>query len=330
MAGINPNAFPVIIARADEIGSDVDAVKTAAFVPSIARAGEFAAADAELAFTIAGGVLRAPPLSLDNPAATLAAEVGADFNDGTLKAAGAITYRPGDESLVGSEPMVRFAVTGPIGDAMTGSLDTQPIAQFLTQRALEREQARVEAMQAVLLERQRLRREARYYAALQEERERVAQEVRRSDEALRVKAEEEIRRKAEEAVRARAEAEERVRAEQAARQKAADEALDGAAEEERRKAAQEATRLKADDEARAGAAERQRQAVEEAQRAAEAIELAERERARAEAQRSATETLPGVESTPLPPVGSRNQPLSPRPGRQPFRPIENFLRSLGQ
>ena len=37
IAGLNPQAFQAIIARADEIGSDVDAVKIAAFAPSIAE-----------------------------------------------------------------------------------------------------------------------------------------------------------------------------------------------------------------------------------------------------------------------------------------------------
>mgnify|MGYP007115115921 CR=1 FL=1 len=44
-------------------------------------------------------------------------------------------------------------------------MDTTPLAQFLTQRQLEIEQARVEAMQAALLEKQRLRRESAYYVA---------------------------------------------------------------------------------------------------------------------------------------------------------------------
>ena len=71
---------------------------------------------------------------------------------------------------------MRFTVEGPFG-ALAKQFDTEPLAQFLTQRALEKEQARVEAMQAALLEKQRLRREVRYYASLQEERDRVAEEL---------------------------------------------------------------------------------------------------------------------------------------------------------
>ena len=114
--------------------------------------------------------------------------------------------RPGDEALVGSEPSVGFTVEGPLG-AHVGPYDTEPLAQFLTQRALEREQARVEALQAALIEKQRLRREVRYYASLQFERDKAAEAQREgrgrgaaAAEEKR-KAEEEAQRKAEAAAR---------------------------------------------------------------------------------------------------------------------------------
>ncbi|RVD07025.1 AsmA protein, partial [Mesorhizobium sp. M7A.F.Ca.ET.027.02.1.1] len=165
VAGVNPDAFSAFLAKADAIGRDIDAAKTAGFAPDIAANGSFAAGDTDVAFTVAGGTLRAPPVSLENPAATLSADVTADLNAATVSAKGAITYRPGDEALVGSEPVVNFTAEGPFG-AVKRAFDSEPLAQFLTQRALEKEQQRVEAMQAALLEKQRLRREVRYYAAL--------------------------------------------------------------------------------------------------------------------------------------------------------------------
>lgn len=294
--GVNPDAFAPLLAQADVVGRDVDAVRTAAFAPSIAGSGTFAAKDAELAFAVAGGVLRAPPLTLEAPAAALTTEIRADFNTGTVAADGSIAYQAGDERLVGSEPVVRFAVEGPFG-ALSKRFDTDPLAQFLTQRALEREQARVEAMQAVLLEKQRLRREVRYYASLQEERDRVAEELRRADEALRLKAEEEVKRKAEEAAKALADA--AAKAEEAERQKAAEEAL----------------------------GEAQRQADEAiAQRAAEAIRLAEQERARQEAERNAPQPAPRVERAPPVPTEQRDVPQTPS---KPFS-FDNILKSLSQ
>src|SRR5690606_38697552 len=78
---------------------------------------------------------------------------------------------------------------------------------------------RVEAMQAELLEKQRLRREARYYADLQAQRERAAEEERRRQEEARLKAEEEARAKAD-AERAAREQRERLRREEELRTRA--------------------------------------------------------------------------------------------------------------
>lgn len=287
--GINPNAFPLLLARADAVGRDIDVGKVEAFAPTIVGEGTFAAASGEAAFTVAGGVLRVPPLTLTAPAAKLTAELKADFNNGTVAVAGEVAYTPGKEALAGSEPAIRYSVEGPLG-ATRKHFDMEPLAQFLTQRALEIEQARVEAMQAALLERQRLRREVRYYAALQTQRDRLVEEQRRAAEEARHRAEQE---------RAKAETEAKAAAEARARAEA---------------------KAKADAEAKAKAEEVARQRAFE-ERAAEAIRLVERERARAEAEAR----KPEVERAPLPApgdgvTGQRFDPSS----------IDTFLRSLDQ
>lgn len=296
--GINPNAFPVLLARADAAGRDIDAGKIAGFAPRIIGDGTLSAASGEAAFTVAGGILRAPPLTLATPAAKLTAEVKADFNTGSVAVTGELAYAPGDEALAGSEPAVRYSVEGPVGQTRT-HLDTEPLTQFLTQRALEIEQARVEAMQSALLERQRLRREVRYYAALQAERERLAEEQR--------KAEEEARRRAEEEARIKAEAEAKAAAEAQAK-----------AEAEAKEAAQIKARVDAEAKAREDEAARQK-AFDE--RAAEALRLVEEERARAEAEAHKSQ----IERAPLAPpsdtgAGRRFDPSS----------IDSFLRSLDE
>ncbi|MDN2566162.1 AsmA-like C-terminal region-containing protein, partial [Aquibium sp. A9E412] len=196
--GLNPRALPALLGRADAIGHEVDAEDTAGFAPPIVGAGAFRVGAAEIAFTLAGGTLRTPPVRLVREGAVLTAELRADLTAGTASAEGRLTYDAGLEALAGSEPAVRFVAEGPLG-AMSARFDTQPLAQYLTQRALEREQARVEHMQAVLLEKQRLRRETRYYAALEERRERAAAERRRFEEEAARQAAEEARRAAEEA-----------------------------------------------------------------------------------------------------------------------------------
>ncbi|ODT08088.1 MAG: AsmA protein [Mesorhizobium sp. SCN 65-20] len=296
LPGLNPDAFAPLIVQADAIGRDINAAKVADFAPGIAGEGRFTAGRAEVAFTVAGGILRAPPLTLKDGGATVTADLKADLNSGLVAANGSIAYAPGDEEVAGSEPMLRFALEGEPG-ATARVFDSEPMAQFLTQRALEKEQARVEAMQAVLLEKQRLRREARYFAALQAERERIAEEARLAEEA-------------------------RTRAEQEAK----------AREEEARRQAEEEARAKA--EADAHAAEDARRAEEES--AAERARLAEQEKARSEAEAPPAPAVE-VERAPLPEVRpfeveppTQSAPLPAAPVEKkldPFR-IEDFFKSL--
>jgi uncharacterized protein involved in outer membrane biogenesis len=213
--GLAPGALEPILARADEAGTDIDNEMTAGFAPDLIRDGTFETQAPEIAITVAGGVVRSPPVVLERPNAKVTVEAQANLATATVSASGEIVYDPGLESVVGAEPAVRFEASGAPGE-VTASLDTMQLGQYLTQRALEKEQARVEAMQAQLLERQRLRREVRYYAALQEERDRLAEDLRRQEEALRAaeearRAADEVRRQAEEEARRRAEQEEAAR-----------------------------------------------------------------------------------------------------------------------
>ncbi|WEX11372.1 AsmA family protein [Chelativorans sp. AA-79] len=226
IAGISPSAITPIIAAADEFGVDIDAQKVASFAPGLVRDGRFHAGDVDFAFTVANGVARMPPVQLESRAARMSVEAAADLEDRTVSATGGITYDAGREAVTGSEPVVRFAYRGGLGrEALT--LDTDPLAQFLTQRALEREQARVEHMQALLLERQRLRRETNYFEAKAQERAAAeAERVRLEAEAERQRqAEEERRRQEAEARRQAAEEAARQAAEEAARRRAEEEAL---------------------------------------------------------------------------------------------------------
>ena len=314
VAGVNPDAFAAFIAGADAIGRDIDAARVAAFAPEIAATGNFAAGDAELAFTVANGVVRAPPINLANEAATLSVELGADIGASAVSARGSVAYKPGDEALIGAGPTVNFSIGGPLG-ATERVFDTAPLAQFLTQRALEKEQRRVEAMQAVLLEKQRLRREVRYYAALD-----AAREERKRLEALRMKAEAEARARAAAAYKAKLEAEAAAKAK---------------AEEEARLAAEQAAKAKAEEEAAKKALAEQAEsaakarAEEERRKAEQAAKAAGEQKATADAERDAIGEAPAIQRAPLPPPANDN----PAPANPPSKPdvfsIENLLKSLG-
>lgn len=314
VAGVNPDAFSAFLAKADAIGRDIDAAKTAGFAPDIAANDSFAAGDTDVAFTVAGGTLRAPPVSLENPAATLSADVTADLNAATVSAKGAITYRPGDEALVGSEPVVNFTAEGPFG-AVKRAFDSEPLAQFLTQRALEKEQQRVEAMQAALLEKQRLRREVRYYAALKTERDKAAEELRKQEEAARLKAEADAKAKAEADAQAKADADAKAQANAEAKAKADADAKAKADADAKAAAEQQA----ADEAAKAQVDKQERQKAEEA------VRIAAQEKARLEAERKAAQQAPKVERAPLPEANDNPPPAKPK--SNPFT-IDNLLKSL--
>ncbi|MGX5850985.1 AsmA family protein [Mesorhizobium sp. PL10] len=319
IAGVNPDAFGALIAKADAIGRDIDVAKTAGFAHDIAGAGNFAAGDTDIAFTVAGGTLRAPPIKLENAGAALSADVTADLNTGTVAAKGAITYKPGDAALVGSDPSVNFSVDGPFG-AMKKQFDSEPLAQFLIQRALEKEQQRVEAMQAALLEKQRLRREVRYYAALQTERENAAEELRKQEEAARLKAEADAKAKAEADAKAQAEADAKAKADAQAK-----------ADAEAKAQAEADAKAKADADAKAQAeqqaAEDAAKAEDERKKAEQAMRIASQEKARLEAERKAQEQAPKVDRS-LPGVNDDSAPAPPKPKTNPFS-VDNLLKSLG-
>lgn len=201
--GFNQDALQPIIDAAEDADPNTPAAAFDALAAGHLRSGAFTPGPAELAFTVAGGTARVPSFQLETDKVALSSDLRLNLAAMTIGAQGAFTFRPGGEALVGAEPVVRFNVVGPYREPSV-TFDRQPLVQFLTQRALEREQDRVEAMQAALVEKQRLRREVALYEARAEERRR---------------AEEEARRKAEEAARARAEAA-RLAAEQEAARKA--------------------------------------------------------------------------------------------------------------
>lgn len=341
---LDPAAFPELVKAADDIGRDVDAARTASFAPDIVRKSSFDAGDTDVAFTIAGGIVRIPPLRFERADSVLAGELKLDLNRLDVEGKGSLAYKPGEEALVGSEPTVELTVAGPLA-APSVSLETQPLGQFLTQRALEIEQARVEAMQAAILEKQRLRREANYYAALDLERKRAAEEQRRREEEARLKAEEEARLKAEEEARRLAEEEAARQATVEAERKAQEEAARKAQDEAQRKAVLEAERKANEEAARKAQEEAARKAEEEARLRATRPQSAPQTQPQppdsAPAEAEIPETAPAPQARPQPPVQTQPAPApqpAPRPAQPPrgeFPPpppkpsaITDFLRSL--
>jgi uncharacterized protein involved in outer membrane biogenesis len=222
VVGLDPAALRPILAQGDAAGPDVQPAQLAAIVGRQIPGGRFDAGSVDLPFTVAAGVLRFSGVRAAAGGSELTTDLRADIGTDRLEGSGSFAFDPGKDGVSGATPSVGFNLGGTVGSPIA-SIDPQPMTQFLTQRALEREQQRVEAMQAALLEKQRLRREVSFYEMRAQDRTHIAQQAAQQ-------------RAAEAAAMAR-------EAVQAERQKAADAASKQAALEAARQ--QDAARKKA-------------------------------------------------------------------------------------
>lgn len=179
------------------------------------------------AWTATSGKLRLPSVRVASGGAAVEAEAEADLAAQTISVNGRVIYDAGKQALAGAETVVPFTVSRNAFESVLTS-DAQPMTQFLVQRALEAEQERVEAMQAALSDKQRLRRDVRIvqlaYAA--RDARAAARETAVRESARRLGEEARLRwdvRKAEleEEARLKKEAEEKAKAEEAAAKAAA-------------------------------------------------------------------------------------------------------------
>jgi hypothetical protein len=120
----------------------------------------------------------------------LSGDLQFDLSTLALGGTGSLSFKNTDNAEADGAANLRYSIGGTY-DAPSAQFDRQPLVQFLTQRALEREQERVEAMQASIVEKQQLRRQLDLLTSDEQERERVKQE-----EEARKKAEADARAEA--------------------------------------------------------------------------------------------------------------------------------------
>ncbi|WP_454746276.1 AsmA family protein [Ciceribacter selenitireducens] len=207
---LDSGLLPKILPEADAIEGEVTADKVQGLAERLLGGAPSAFANVEVPFNITDGVLRVTTLSLANDSAKLDGTARVDLAGRRTEADIRMAFAAGDDALAGAEPGVRLLLSGDVGNPER-KLDVGDLANFLSQRAFERERRRVETLQSNVLEKQRLRREAALYrfraeerATAAAERARIAEEVRLKAEAERRAAEEEARRKAAEAAQQQA------------------------------------------------------------------------------------------------------------------------------
>ncbi len=189
VSGVSTSGFKALTEEADGLEIAPDAIATLEMATREIMSGQTVVPSFQTAFTVTSGVARAPRNQLKIEGGSLAVEPKLDFTTGEAEMAVRLQFDTGDDAVAGAEPAMNFNLKGPWNN-LSLDLDTAPLQGFLGQRALEREEIRVEAIQSALLEKQRLRRENRYYAGLIEARakaeaDRLAEIKRATDEAAK-------------------------------------------------------------------------------------------------------------------------------------------------
>ena len=271
--GIRQQGLPSVLEAADAEGFEITPETVKRLVRSAFLAGktEFSIADAP--FTVSRGTLQMRNIVAQTairPQPSL--DLALDLTRGSGTAALRMAPDAGLETLEGASTEFSFVAEGPVS-APSLETNTAPLEGFLSLRAFEREQRRVEILQSAVLERQRLRQDIlrsetrqRFIAAKLEEQRRREEEER---ERIRLEKEREAERLRQQEAERQRKLEERRKAEEAARREA---------EEAARRAAEEAAR-----------AEQERLAAEQAAAQQQAKQVRE------------TEIKEGIKARPLPP-----------------------------
>ncbi len=247
LAGLENESLAPILAAADDEGFEVEGDNVKVLTDRIVSSGNYYADAVTVPFTMAAGTLRMPNIVMTDAGATVRGEARIDLVDEAVDARFDVEFDPEDSALTGAAPALSLAFLGPV-TAPDRMLDVAELTNFLSLRAFERERRRVEILQAVVLENQRMRREA-LLAKQQEKAYRDAAQERRRIErerARELETEEEARLEQERLARLEAEEDERKQAEEAAlraREEELERQLDAAA----RRAADRMSRPPQDD-----------------------------------------------------------------------------------
>jgi hypothetical protein len=225
--GIDPAALPAMLAEADRLEGEIAEGDVRPIAERLVQRGEARLDAVTVPFTITGGEVRAQNVTAAAGKTKFSGQVRINLLGEALDGEVEVLYPPEEDGLAGGTPAVRFTYSGSLSQPNV-EMSVAPLANFLSVRAFERERRRVEALQASVLEKQRLRREVALYRYLEAERQAARARAEAEEQARR---EEDARRQAEAAAQA-----DRERAEAAAAAKAAE-------EERRRQQAQPTLRV---------------------------------------------------------------------------------------
>lgn len=185
VGGLDLTVLPALVTEADALGTDIDEGKVLALAERLVAAGVSKLGDVTLPFALSDGTLRVQAATHQTEEAKLDGTLRLDLRRGAVDAEVGIAFDAGDAAMEGAQPNLRLLLQGAALEPAR-TLDVTELTNFLSLRAFETERRRVEALQATVLEKQRLRREAALARSRAEARARVEAERKRlEEEALR-------------------------------------------------------------------------------------------------------------------------------------------------
>ncbi len=178
---------------AASLGSDIavsDAATLAQNVRRSVEAGSWQIANGSWPFVIAGGLARLSPFGDDKPAAALTLAGSYDVRSDGVDLRAAMQSRTAPKGWAGPQPQIAIVWRGPWREPQR-SYDVSALSNAVSQRALQREIERVDALEADIRERAAFNRRLRAERERREEEQRqaAAEAQRAAAEAQRAAAE---------------------------------------------------------------------------------------------------------------------------------------------
>jgi hypothetical protein len=187
MADLNLSIMPGFLAAVDALGTEITEDKVRDITARLIADGETNLGDLVLPFALSDSTVRVQAATHQTPGAKLDGTLRLDLRDGTVEGDVGVALDAGDAAMEGAEPNFRMLFAGN-ALAPDRSLDVTELTNFAALRAFEIKRRQVEALQASVLEKQRLRREAALARSRAEERARAEAEQLKREEDARLKA----------------------------------------------------------------------------------------------------------------------------------------------
>ncbi|MCB1463005.1 MAG: AsmA family protein [Nitratireductor sp.] len=156
--GISTSGLADILAAADSDGFEITPENLQKLAREALLNGEMGATTVSGAFSVGRGVVSARNVEVKDAGGTLEASGSYNAISDETQISATLKLDPGGDALSGAEPAVDLGLNG-TPPAMVLDLDTKALEGYLSLRAFEREQRKVEILQESVLEKQRLRRE---------------------------------------------------------------------------------------------------------------------------------------------------------------------------